>query len=259
MNEAATLLTEISEEGVLTLRLNRPSKMNAIATPLLKLISTAMSEADNDSSIRAIIITGSDKVFAAGADINELKTRRSHDGLSDERPALWGSIRTTRKPVLAAIEGYCLGAGNELLMCCDIAIAGEGSKFGQPESNLGIIPGAGGATLLPRLIGQQKAMRMVLLGEFLSASEALECGLVSEITEKGQALDRTVELAIKIARRAPLAMMQGKAVIRGALETTLSAGLTQERQAFSLLLSTQDKAKGVQAFLDKEKAQWSAK
>ena len=259
MTSNPMLMTETPSEGVLLLKLNRPDKMNALATPLLKDVSQALRAGDDDSSIRVMLITGSDKVFAAGADIVELNKRSSIDGLNDERVAIWNEIRATRKPLIAAVEGYCLGAGNELLMCADIAIAAQGAKFGQPETNLGIIPGAGGASLLPRLVGQQRAMRMVLLGEFLNADEALECGLVSEVTPAGGALDRALELSQKIASRAPLAMQQGKVIVKNALNTPLNAGLSEERQAFSLLLSTEDKKTGIEAFLGKTKAKWQGK
>ena len=259
MSSEPNLLVEHPSDGVLLLKLNRPDKMNALATPLLKEVSEAMRAGDEDSTIRVMVITGNAKAFAAGADINELSKRSAIDGLNDDRPFIWNSIRAVRKPILAAVEGYCLGAGNELLMCADIAIAGQGAKFGQPESNLGIIPGAGGATLLPRLVGQQRAMRMVLLGEFITAEEAKSCGLISEVTEKGRALPRTLELGSKIAARAPLAMQQGKAVVKGALNSNLTSGLTEERQAFSLLLSTEDKKLGIEAFLNKEKAHWEGK
>lgn len=257
MSNDEILRSELVSEGVLVLTLSRPDKMNALATPLLQRVSEALSDADKNDNIRTVIITGSEKVFAAGADINELKSRNTQDGLKDPRTDLWNSIRSFRKPLIAAVNGYCLGAGNELLLCADIAVADSKAKFGQPESNLGIIPGAGGATLLPRIVGQQRAMRMVLLGEFITADEAKAYGLVSEVTEAGAALDAATVIAKKIANRAPLAILQGKAVVRNALETCLSSGLNYERQAFSMLLSTDDKSIGIEAFLSKGKANWT--
>ena len=256
MSDDEMLRSEVVSEGVLVLALNRPDKMNALATPLLQKVSEALTDADGNDDTRVVIITGSDKVFAAGADINELKTRNAIDGLIDLRPSIWNSIRCFRKPLIAAVNGYCLGAGNELLMCADIAVADSRAKFGQPESNLGIIPGAGGATLLPRIVGQQRAMQMVLLGEFITADEALSYGLVSAVTEAGEALATATVIAEKIATRAPLAMIQGKAVVRNALETSLNSGLAYERQAFSMLLSTDDKNSGTEAFLSKTRANW---
>ncbi|MEM7728333.1 MAG: enoyl-CoA hydratase-related protein [Pseudomonadota bacterium] len=251
------LLISTPSEGVTLLTLNRPDKMNALATPLLREIAEAVEAADADDAVRAVVITGNDKVFAAGADINELSKNGVVEGLADVRPAIWNRIRSARKPVLAAVEGYALGAGNELVLCADIAIAGEGAQFGQPETNLGIIPGAGGAALLPKLIGRARAMRLVLLGERLSAEEALACGLVSEVTDKGAALACAIELAAKIARRAPLAMIQGKAVIKAALDAPLDAALATERQAFTVLLGTEDKRLGTDAFLTKIRARWT--
>jgi len=251
------LLIDGPREGVTVLTLNRPDKMNALATSVLRQIAEAIEACDADNDVRAIVLTGGDKVFAAGADINEIRTKDAAGGLADLRPAIWSRIRSARKPIIAAVEGYCLGAGNELLMCADIAVAGKGAKFGQPETNLGIIPGAGGAALLPRIVGGQKAMRMVLLGEFISAQEALDYGLVSEVTDQGAATQRANELAIKIAKRAPLAIMQGKAIVKAAQDMPLTAHLAQERQAFSLLFSTADKAEGITAFLDKRKPNWT--
>jgi enoyl-CoA hydratase len=164
-----------------------------------------------------------------------------------------------RKPLIAAVEGWCLGAGNELMMCADIAVAGEGAKFAQPETNLGIIPGAGGCAVLTRLVGRTTALRMVLTGEPLSAEAARDAGLISEVVKDGQALEKAKELAAKIAARAPLALQQAKAVIRQTEETPLSAQLAMERQAFSLLLSSHDKDAGIDAFLNKERPDWQGR
>ena len=250
------LLINGPEDGVVVLTLNRPKKMNALATSLLRKIAVTIEDCDKNSEVRAIVITGGDKVFAAGADVNEIKLNNSPEGLSDPRPGIWRRIRTARKPIIAAVEGFCLGAGNELLMCTDICIASEGARFGQPETNLGIIPGAGGAALLPRLIGQQRAMRMVLLGEFITSEEALAYGLISEIVPNGKATQSAKSLAAKIAKRAPIALIQGKAVVKSSFDLPLDAHLKLERQAFSLLLSSADKKEGVDAFLSKRKPIW---
>jgi enoyl-CoA hydratase len=230
--------------------------MNALATSLLRKLAETIEACDENSEVRAIVITGGDKVFAAGADVNEIKPKTAPDGLSDPRPAIWNRIRTARKPIIAAVEGFCLGAGNELLMCTDICIAGEGARFGQPETNLGIIPGAGGAALLPRIVGQQRAMRMVLLGEFITSEEALSYGLISEIVTDGAATQTAKSLATKIAKRAPIALMQGKAIVKSSFDLPLDAHLNLERQAFSLLLSTKDKKEGITVFLSKRKPVW---
>ncbi|MEM6851458.1 MAG: enoyl-CoA hydratase-related protein [Pseudomonadota bacterium] len=256
MSDNADLFIDDPAPHVRRIRLNRPEKRNALATPLLEALAVAVSAADDDPQIRCLIVTGGEEVFAAGADLKEMASKDARGGLDDPRPALWGRVRGCRKPIIAAVEGWCLGAGNEFLMCCDLAIAGAGAKFGQPETNLGIIPGAGGAATLPRLVGRSRAMRMVLLGEPIGAEEAVELGLIAEAVEKGQANARALELAEKIAGRAPLAMQQAKAVVRSAFEVGESQALSLERQAFSLLLGTDDKAEGVAAFFEKRAADW---
>lgn len=256
---SAELLIESPANDVRLLRLNRPEKRNALATLLLKDIAEALEAGDVDDNVRAFVITGGDKIFAAGADINEMAPKGAPEGLADVRPGLWARIRGTRKPIVAAVEGWCLGAGNELLMCCDIAIASKEAKFGQPETNLGIIPGAGGGATLARLVGRARAMKMVLTGAAITADEALQYGLVAEIVEPGGATKRAVELAKEIAARAPLAMQQAKAVVNAAFDLPHAAHLTFERQAFSLLFSTEDKKEGVAAFLEKKKPEWKGK
>jgi len=257
--ESAMLEVETPSPGVRLLRLNRPEKRNALATPLLGAIADAFGEGDSDDDVRAFVITGGDKIFAAGADINEMAPKGGAEALSDPRPALWGRIRSVRKPIIAAVEGWCLGAGNELLMCCDIAVASSEAKFGQPETNLGIIPGAGGVATLARLVGRSRAMKMVLTGKPISADEALSFGLVAELAGPGKATGRAIELATEIATRAPLAMQQAKAVVNAAFEMPHAAHLAFERQAFSMLFSTQDKKEGVAAFLEKRKSTWRGK
>lgn len=241
--------------GIL-IRLNRPEKRNALATDLLGAIADALDEVARDDMIRCAVITGGAKIFAAGADINELASRDTAGALSDPRPAIWGRIRGFAKPLIAAVEGWSLGAGNELVMCCDLVVAGRGAKFGQPETNLGIVPGAGGTAVLPRLVGRARAMRMVLLGDPIGADEALQAGLVVQVVDDGEALDGALALAERIITRAPVAMRQGKALVNAALDTHVSAHLVMERQGFAALFGTQDRTEGVQSFFEKRPAQW---
>lgn len=255
----SSLLHETHGDHVLLLRLNRPEKRNALATDLLSRIADALDKASAEETVRAVIITGNDKIFAAGADINELAVRDTSGALSDPRPAIWSRIRGFGKPLIAAVEGFSLGAGNELVMCCDLVVSGQSSKFGQPETNLGIIPGAGGTATLPRLVGRGRAMKMVLLGEPLSAEEAREAGLVCEVVKDGRALGAALVFAEKIAARAPIAMQQGKAMVRASFEMHQSAHLTMERQAFSALFGTADKLEGTNAFLEKRKPEWQGR
>lgn len=251
------LIEEQHGAHVLLLRLNRPEKRNALATDLLGELADALDRAASAAEIRAVVITGSDKVFAAGADINELAARNAAGALSDPRPAIWGRIRSFAKPLIAAVEGWSLGAGNELVMCCDLVVSGQSAKFGQPETNLGIIPGAGGTAVLPRIVGRSTAMKMVLLGEPLTAEAALAAGLVCDVVEDGKALDTAIALAGVIAGRAPVAMQQGKAMVRAAFDTHQSAHLVMERQAFAALFGTQDKREGIAAFLEKRAPHWA--
>ncbi len=259
MSKVSELIIESPAGGVRFLQLNRPEKRNALSTPLLDEIANAFEAGDADEGVRCFVITGGNKIFAAGADINEMAPKGSPEGLSDMRVALWTRIRNIRKPIIAAVEGWCLGAGNELLMCCDIAIASKEAKFGQPETNLGIIPGAGGGATLARLVGRSRAMQMALTGKPITADEALCFGLVAELVEAGGAISRAAELGAEIAARAPLAMQQAKAVVRAAFDMPHEAHLAFERQAFSLLYSTEDKKEGVNAFLEKRKPTWRGK
>lgn len=250
------LLIEDAAPGVRRLRLNRPDRRNALATPLLAELVQALTAADADDAVRCLIVTGGEKIFAAGADINEMAEKTAPAALADRRTALWAEIRAVSKPIVAAVNGWCLGAGCELLMCCDLSVAAHDAKFGQPETNLGIIPGAGGTATLPRLVGRTAAMKMVLLGEPISAEEAQALGLVTEVIGPELVAARALELAEKIAGRAPVAMRQGKAMVRAAFDLPHGAHLAAERQAFALLFATEDKKEGVQAFLDKRPPEW---
>ncbi|MBB3359988.1 MULTISPECIES: enoyl-CoA hydratase-related protein [unclassified Novosphingobium] len=251
------LLVDRAPSGVLTLTLNNPEKRNALATPLLALVAEALDTAAGDAAILAVVITGSAKVFAAGADINELIEKGVAGALADPRPANWARIRAFPKPIVAAVEGWCLGAGNELLMCCDLAIAGASARFGQPESNLGIIPGAGGTATLPRVVGRMAAMHMVLLGQPIDAVTAQRLGLVLEVVEDGAALPRATVLAEAIAARAPVAVRQAKSLVNAAFDLPHAAHLGAERQAFSALFGTADKREGIAAFLEKRQPDWT--
>ena len=250
------VLRERPDEGVLLLRLNRPERRNALATPLLTALADALVETDRDDSIKAVVITGGDSLFAAGADIGELAASGSDDPIESPRYQAWQVIRAFPKPLLAAVEGWCLGAGAELMMCCDIVIAGEGARFGQPETNLGIMPGAGGTATLTRLVGRALAMRMVLTGEPIDAGAALAAGLIAEVVPAGSATSQASALATKIARRAPLALREAKASIRDASSLAEADHIRAERKRFIALLGSADKAEGIAAFHEKRAADW---
>lgn len=250
------IVTETVHPGVRLIRLNRPERRNALATALLGDVAAGLAEADRDETVKVIVLTGGPTVFAAGADIDELAAKTAAGGLADERIRHWAAIRATRKPVIAAVNGWCLGAGNELLMCCDLVVAGESARFGQPETNLGIIPGAGGTSLLPRLIGKTRAMHMVLLGEAISAKDARDAGLVNQVVADALVLATALDMALRLAGRAPLAVIQAKASINAALEMPLAAHHGLERQAFALTLGSDDKTEGVRAFKERRAPVW---
>jgi enoyl-CoA hydratase len=253
------LILDDPAPGVRRLRLNRPDRRNALATPLLAELALALADADRDDAVRCVVVTGGDKIFAAGADIKEMADKSASAAVVDPRGGLWTAIRAVSKPLVAAVNGWCLGAGCELLMCCDLSVAASDARFGQPETNLGIIPGAGGTATLPRLVGRTAAMKMVLLGEAISAGDAQALGLVTEVVEPDQVEARSLEMAAAIAGRAPVAMRQAKAMIRQAFELPHAGHLAAERQAFSLLFATDDKREGVQAFLERRPPVWTGR
>lgn len=255
----ADVLVERAAGHVLLLRLNRPEKRNALSTPVLDAIAKALTAADTDDDVRAVVITGNDAVFAAGADLDELSRSTSADPIESPRFRVWEVIRQCRKPLIAAVEGWCLGGGCELMMRCDIAIAGKDARFGQPETNLGIIPGAGGTALLPRRIGLQKAMFMVLTGQPISAEEALAAGLIAKVCDTGSALAEAMQLATAIAARAPLAIQSAKASLQLSHEIDEPAHLLREREIFLSLMDSHDKAEGIAAFKERRPAQWTGR
>lgn len=254
-----TILLDQSKLGISIIKLNRPKAFNALSNLCLTEIAYALNEAELDEGIKAVIITGSDKIFAAGADLKEMAELDMTGVLNDIRPRLWKRIADFSKPILTAINGLALGAGCELVMHSDIAVCGNNAKFGQPEINFGIIPGAGGTQRLVRTVGKSLAMKMVLSGEFISAEEALSAGLVSEITIPEFTLERAIEIALKIASKPPLAVQQAKEVILKAFETNLEAGLQYERKAFVVLSGTQDRDEGIKAFIEKRKPTFKGK
>jgi enoyl-CoA hydratase len=250
------LLIDWPSPWVARLRLNRPERRNALSTPLLAAIAEALKEAAGDDAIRAVVIGGSATVFAAGADLVELEAAGAADVIKSPRFLAWSTIRNFSKPVVAGVEGWCLGAGLELAMCCDLVVAGDTARFGQPETNLGVMPGAGGTATLARLVGRSRAMRMVLTGEPISAAEALDAGLVADVVSAGEAENASLRLATTIAARAPLALQGAKASIRDAMRLNEDDHLLAERKRFVALLGTEDKAEGLAAFREKRTPVW---
>lgn len=244
--------------GLITL--NRPEALNALNAQLLKEVGEALVCLDGDKEIGSIIISGSEKAFAAGADIKEMSDKTFGDALLEN---MFGDINAVfaaiRKPVIAAVSGYALGGGCELAMCCDIIIASESAKFGQPEINLGVIPGIGGTQRLTRLIGKTKAMDMILTGRMMDAEEAERAGLVSRIVATDDLLDSVVEIAEAIAAKSLPSLFLAKEAVNRALETSLAEGLVFERCAFHSLFATEDQKEGMAAFIDKRQPQFKHK
>ncbi|MFT0869053.1 2,3-dehydroadipyl-CoA hydratase PaaF [Pseudomonas sp. CAM1A] len=252
----SNLIVQAPADGVRLITLHRPQALNALNTALLAELAAELNAADQDPQIRAVVITGSRKAFAAGADINEMAQRDLVGILDDPRVAHWQRIAGFAKPLIAAVNGFALGGGCELVMCADIVIAGSDARFGQPEINLGILPGAGGTQRLLRAVGKPLAMQMVLGGEAIDARHALQAGLVSEVTEPELTVERALQVAVAIAAKAPLAVRLAKEALLKAQDMDLASGLRFERHAFTLLAGTADRNEGIRAFQEKRPARF---
>lgn len=239
------------EDAVTIVQLNRPDVLNALNQALMDELVAALEGCDRDDQVRCIILTGNARAFAAGADVKEMAQATPVQMLEGYRFHQWERIRKITKPLIAAVTGYALGGGNELAMLCDIIIAGESARFGQPEINLGIMPGAGGTQRLTRAIGKYKAMALILTGQQMIAREAEKAGLVTKVVPDEVVLDEAKGIAREIASRAPVAVRLAKEAILKAFDTTLETGLDYERKCFYLLFATEDRIEGIEAFLAK--------
>ncbi len=237
-------------------RLNRPQAMNALNNELLSELMEALATFDQNPEIGALVITGSERAFAAGADIKEMANATAIEMLQQNRVGQFDRLKLIKKPVIAAVSGWCLGGGCEIAMACDMIVASESARFGQPEITIGVIPGAGGTQRLTRAVGKAIAMEMVLNNRTLTAEEALQLGLVNRVVPVERYLDEALELAAEIASRAPVAIRLAKEAILQAYESSLSEGLADERRAFYLLFATQDQKEGMAAFIEKRKPEW---
>jgi len=256
---ACVVLIERPAEGVGLIRINRPDARNALNLEVRKLLAQHLTAMGEDSAIRCIVLTGSEKAFAAGADIKEMAGAGAIDMLLRGTHKLWRTIAACPKPVIAAVSGYALGGGCELAMTCDIIIAGEGAKFGQPEVKIGVIPGGGGTQRLTRAVGKYKAMRYVLTGDMFTAKQALDMGLVSEVVPDGDVEKYAVAMAQQIAALAPLAVEQIKACVLRGQDASLDAGLALEVTANQLLFASQDQKEGMAAFIEKRKPKFTGR
>lgn len=242
------------EEHIGIITLNRPSVLNALNHELMDELVKALEEFDHDNNIRVIILTGSERAFAAGADIKEMSDETTISIMLKDRFATWDRIRHIKKPIVAAVSGYALGGGCELVMNCDIIIASETAQFGQPEINIGVIPGAGGTQRLTRVLGKHKAMEMILTGRPINAHEAHALGLVNKVVPVEIYLDEAKTIAKEISKKSPVAVQLAKEAILKTFDTTISDGLQFERKNFYMLFSSEDQKEGMRAFLEKRTA-----
>jgi enoyl-CoA hydratase len=250
------VLLERPAEGIAVIRLNRPEVRNALNLKVRELLAEHFKTLGNDDTTRCIILTGGEKVFAAGADIHDMVDRTAIEIMARGTERLWEPIASCPKPVIAAVNGYALGGGCELAMHADIIIAGEGASFGQPEVRVGIMPGAGGTQRLTRAVGKFRAMKMLLTGEPVTASDALAMGLVSEVVPDAAVFEAALRVAKTIAAMPPLAVMQIKEVALAGQDASLGTAMMLERKAFQLLFATSDQKEGMRAFMEKRKPEF---
>jgi len=247
------------EDSIGIVQLNRPSALNALSFELMAELVKALEELDGDQAVRVIILTGSERAFAAGADLKEMSQSGPVDLILGRRFELWDRIRKIAKPIIAAVSGYCLGGGNELAMNCDIIIASQTATFGQPEVNVGIMPGAGGTQRLTRAVGKYRAMEMILTGKSITADEAHRIGLVNRVVPAESLMDEARKVAKEIASKPPISIRAAKEAILKAQDTPLEVGLEFERKSFYTLFATEDAKEGMKAFLEKRKPTFKGK
>ena len=245
-----------TKDGVGVITLNRPKALNALNEALITDLNDALDKLEADEKIGCIVITGSEKAFAAGADIKDMETMDSVQAYQDDFIMSWERVSRTRKPVIAAVAGYALGGGCELAMMCDFILAADTAKFGQPEINLGVMPGAGGSQRLTRFVGKSKSMEMCLTGRMMDADEAERSGLVSRVVPAAELLDEAMKTAGKIAEMSLPSVMMTKEAVNRAYETTLAEGVRFERRLFHSMFALEDQKEGMRAFIDKRKAQF---
>jgi enoyl-CoA hydratase len=244
------------DEPIAVVLLNRPDVMNALNDELMEELVGALTELDADDGIRCIVLGGSERAFAAGADIGQMAASSPMEMYAGGRIGKWDAIRKLRTPLVAAVSGFCLGGGCELAMACDLIVASETARFGQPETGLGIIPGAGGTQRLTRAIGKAKAMDVILSGRFLDAHEAEQAGLVARVVAREAWLDEATRVARAIASKGPVAQRLAKEAVNRAFESTLDTGLDFERKALYLAFASEDAKEGLTAFTEKRKPEF---
>jgi enoyl-CoA hydratase len=250
----------LTQEGfVATIQLNRPKVLNALNLELMIELADTLEALDNDASVRAIVLAGSERAFAAGADITEMAGASTIDMLMRDQFARWERIRKIKKPLIAAVSGFALGGGCELMMHCDIIIASETARFGQPEILIGVMPGAGGTQRLTRAVGKALAMEMVLTGRQITAEEALRAGLINKIVPVEYFLEEAQKMAKEIANKPPIGVRLAKEAVLKSFDTTIEMGLEYERKNFYLCFASDDMKEGMAAFIEKRKPEWTGK
>jgi enoyl-CoA hydratase len=257
MNYQNIIVTK--EAGYAVAQINRPDALNALNIKLMEELVDALETLDKDRDVRCMILTGNEKAFAAGADIKEMADATAVEMLIRDQFARWDRIRKVKKPIIAAVSGFALGGGCELMMTCDIVIASETARIGQPEINIGVMPGAGGTQRLTRAVGKAKAMELVLTGKMISAQEALQWGLINKVVPVEYYLQEARDLAKEIASKPPVAVRLAKEAVLKAFDTTIEGGLEFERKNFYLLFASEDQKEGMKAFVEKRKAEWKGK
>jgi enoyl-CoA hydratase len=252
----APLVREERRGAVAVVTIHNQRQRNALSDEVLQALTERLEAADADPHVRAIVVAGSEKVFASGADVRALLERSAIEAFDGDRPQLWARLRRIRTPVVAAVSGFCLGGGLELALMADVVVAARRSRFGLPETQLGLIPGAGGTQIVPRAIGRAKAADMILTGRLLDAEEAERAGLISRLVEDDAWLDTALEVAEQIAARPAVAQRLAKSAILSAFESTLQHGLEAERRAFGIAFGSTDAQEGMRAFVDKRDPRW---
>ena len=252
-------VTEQYHPGIALIQLNRPKELNALNPQLMQEVRDALQQFDKNENVKVIIITGNDQAFAAGADIKQMADKSAIDMQVMDQFSTWDQIRKTKKPIIAAVSGFALGGGCEFVMTCDMVIASETAKFGQPEVKIGTIPGAGGTQRLTKAVGKAKAMELILTGRFLSAQEAHFYGLVNKVVPVEMYMHEAVELAKEIAQMSTIAVQLAKEAINRSFETQLDEGLMFERKNFYLTFASEDQKEGMKAFIEKRKPVYKGK
>lgn len=253
------LINKDAAKFVAHIQLNRPKELNALNAQLMTELRDALQEMDTDDTIHAVVLSGNEKAFAAGADIKEMADKSTIDMYLEDKFSVWDAIRKIKKPIIAAVSGFALGGGCELAMMCDMIVASETAQFGQPEIKIGVMPGAGGTQRLTRAVGKVRAMEMILTGKFISAEEALQAGLINKIVPVELYLEEAVKLAAEIAKMPSIAVRIAKETVLKAFETSLEEGLAFERKNFYLLFSSEDQKEGMKAFIEKRKAEFKGR